>query len=170
MIKRITIGDIRITFTIARIVKVGGFNSLLTDGNHILMWDFDDTNLDAVSRALRRVQLRYHLPVISILETTKDTNYIAYCFKRTPWREAVTIVSDTKGVDPNFFKYGVYRDKFTLRVTDKGYGRPHCVMKLPGKVWGDAAVEDLATWVNYETLADKGKYWREVFKNARDTT
>ena len=155
MIKRITIGDIRITFTIVRIVRVGGFNSLLTDGNHILMWDFDDTNLDAVSRALRRVQVKYKLPRITILETKFDTNYIAYCFKRMSFREVVTIVSDTKGVDFNFFKFGVYREKFTLRVTDKGHGLPHHVMKLPSKVPEDVAVEDLATWVNYETLKRK---------------
>ena len=155
MIKRITIRDIRITLTIARIVKVSGFNSLLTDGNHILMWDFDDTTFNEVHDNLLTVQDAYRLPKIYILETMKDVNFMAYCFRRTPWKEAVLIVGQTEGVDWNFFKYGVYRDKFTLRVTDKGYGKPHLVATLDSEVPQNATVLDLATWVRYETLRRK---------------
>lgn len=155
MIKRITIGDLRLTFTCARIVKVGGFNSLLTDGNHILMWDFDDKSLSIVETYLKIVQDYYELPKIYILETRKDSSYIAYCFKRLRWRKAVVIVASTGGVDWNFLKYGVYRDKFTLRVTDKGHGLPDCVSVLESDVPEDATIDDLATWVKYETLKKK---------------
>lgn len=155
MIKRVTIGDVRITLTIARIVKVGGFNSLLTDGNHILMWDFDDTTLDEVKQSLEDIQDRFMLPKIFILETRKDINFVAYCFQRTPWREAVITVGSTEGVDWNFFKYGVFRDKFTLRVTDKGNGLPHKVAKLPSDVPEDVSIWELKNWVNYETLKPK---------------
>lgn len=156
MIKRITVGDIRITLTIARIVKVGGFNSLLTDGqSHILMWDFDDTTLGEVKFQLGFVQQMYQLPKIYILETKKDTNFIAYCFKRLPLKCIVTIISETDGVDWNFFKYGVFRDKFTLRVTDKGYGKPHKVAVLESDVPEDVSVWELSGWVNYETLKPK---------------
>jgi len=155
MIKRVTIGDVRITLTIARIVKVGGFNSLLTDGNHILMWDFDDTDLKGVKYALGDTQADYHLSKIYILETRKDSSFIAYCFKRFRWKYAVKIVGDTIGVDWNFFKYGVFRDKFTLRVTDKGYGKPHKVAVLDSDVPEDVSVWELSGWVNYETLKPK---------------
>lgn len=155
MIKRITIGDLRLTFTCARIVKVGGFNSLLTDGNHILMWDFDDVDLAKIKIGLRVIQNEWGLPKISILETRKDNSYIAYCFKKFEWRDAVIIVGDTPWIDWNFFKYGVYRDKFTLRVTDKGYGKPRCVAVLESEVPEDATILDLAQWVNYETLKNK---------------
>lgn len=165
MIKRLTIRDIRFTFTVARIVKVGGFNSLLIDGNHILMFDFDDTTLEKVEAALKKVQDKYNLPTIYILETKRDTNFIAYCFKRTKWKQVVTIISEVEGIDWNFFKYGVYRDKFTLRVTDKGHGLPHLVKRLISYFPEDAKVEDLATWVNYETLKDKDKWWKEFKKN-----
>jgi len=155
MIKRITIGDLRLTFTAARIVKAGGFNSLLTDGNHILMWDFDDTTLEDVKLALLATQLKHKLPRIAILETRKDTNFIAYCFQKTSWEKAIIIIVSTKGIDWNFFKYGVYRGKFTLRVTDKGYGKPHCVAVLESRVPEDATGLDFAAWANYETLKDK---------------
>ena len=165
MIKRFTIGDIRFTFTIARIVKVGGFNSLLTDGNHILMWDFDDVPLEKVKDSLALMMAHYFLPKVYILETRKDSSYIAYCFKRTNWKLAVLIVAHTPLVDWNFLKYGIYRDKFTLRVTDKGHGKPHCVAVLDSSIPEDATVEDLATWVNYETLKDKDKFLKGVRKN-----
>lgn len=155
MIKRVTIGDIRITFTIARIVKVGGFNSLLTDGNHILMWDFDDTDLKSVKYALEDVQADYHLPKIYILETKKDTNFSAYCFGRFRWKFAVKIVADTIGVDWNYFRWSVFREKFTLRATDKGYGKPHKVAVLDSDVPEGVSIWELSTWVNYETLKPK---------------
>jgi hypothetical protein len=155
MIKRVTIGDVRITLTIARIVKVGGFNSLLTDGDHILMWDFDDTAFDEVHDHLLMIQDLYELPKIYILETKKNTNFIAYCFRRTPWHKAVRIIAETKGIDWNFFKYGVFRDKFTLRVTDKGQGKPHKVAVLDSDVPEDVSIWELKTWVNYETLKPK---------------
>ncbi len=161
MIKRIYIGDIKVTLTIARVVKVGGFNSLLTDGNHILMWDFDDTSLEEVKGNLLQVQRYYKLPRIYILETKQATNFIAYCFKRVSWTKAVAIIAQTRGVDWHYVKWGVFRDKFTLRVTDKGHGKPHCVAVLESAMPEDTIVEDLAYWQKYETLKDKDKYTRE---------
>lgn len=155
MIKRVTIRDVRITLTIARIVKVGGFNSLLTDGNHILMWDFDDTTLKKVKHSLEDVQVRFMLPKIYILESSKGINFMAYCFQRTSWREVVEAVASTEGVDQTFFGYGVLRGKLTLRVTDKGRGKPHLVAALDSDVPEDVSIWELGTWVNYETLKPK---------------
>lgn len=152
MIKRITIGDVRITFTIARITKVIGVNSQLGDGRHILMWDFDDTNLEVVKSALRVVQTRYLLSDIHILETKEHTNYIAYCFTALSWCRIVEIIAQTDLVDWNFFKYGVYRGRFTLRVTAKGGRIPKLVAKLEGYELPNCIVPDLLSWVRYETL------------------
>lgn len=152
MIKRITIGDTRVTFTIARITKVIGVNSRLDDGRHILMWDFDDMPLDRVAEALRKVQARYFLSEIYILKSSEPNNYIAYCFTAKEWQEAVEILAQTKGVDENFFKYGVYRGRFTLRVSEKNGERPHLVTKLEGYDLANCSVKELNSWVRYETL------------------
>jgi len=152
MIKRITIGDIRLTFTIARVAKVIGVNSRLDDGRHILMWDFDNTTLEEVKNALRKVQSRYFLSDIFILETKKDTNFIAYCFTALDWRRAVEIIASTQGVDWNFIKYGVYRERFTLRVSPKDRRVPKKVATLEGYELPNCSVKDLNSWVRYETL------------------
>jgi hypothetical protein len=155
MIWKLRIGKWRITFTFAPVTDVIGVNSNLDGDDHILMWDFDDTSLKDVVDELLRVQRIYELPKIYILETKKDTNYMAYCFKRTPWRKVVEIIAFTKGVDWNYLKYGVYRNRFTLRVTPKCERLIRLCLTLPSAVPEDCSIPDLKSWVKYETLADK---------------
>lgn len=152
MIKRVTIGDIRITFTVARVAKVIGVNSTLESGSHIPMWDFDNVPLDYVKDALRKVQARYFLSDIYILRSSEPDNYIAYCFTAKDWHDVVMIIAQTEYVDWNFFKYGVYRERFTLRVSAKKDGLPYLVAKLDGYDKPNCTPEDLNSWVRYETL------------------
>jgi len=154
MIKRFNIGSLRLTFTLAHITKVKGVNSELEDGNHILMWDFDNVPLDNVRSALLYVQSRYLLPSIIILETKERQNYCAWCFARLPWEVAVEVVAATKGVDWNFFRYSVWRYHFTLRTTPKNGRDSKRVATLPGLSPNEATVEDLRYWVEYETKRD----------------
>jgi len=154
VVKRFRIGNWRISIGIVRVVDVVGVNSKLPDGNHILMWDFDETDLDTVIKSLLITQRVYELPNIYILETKKDTNYIAYCFKRVDWRKAQEIVIFTKGVDPLFWRYGVLRGHFTLRVTPKCGRMPKLVWVIPGVAPEDASIPELKSWTKYETLAD----------------
>jgi len=146
------LGSWRFTFTMAPVVKVVGVNSILSDGNHVLMWDFDDTKLEDVMDALIHVQAEYMLPPIYVLETKPGKNYIAYCFKKTEWRKAVEIVVSTPHVDWNFIKYSVYRGWFTLRVSEKDGRRPKLVHVIPSDVPEDCDLFDLRKWVKYETL------------------
>ena len=154
MIKRLNIGSLRLTLTVAHITKVIGVNSELTDGNHILMWDFDDIPLTHVIGALREVQTRYFLPDIVILETKERHNYCAWCFTCLPWRRAIEIVAATRGVDWNFFRYSVWRYHFTLRTTPKDGRDSKRVVTLPGYEPDSATVDDLRYWVEYETKKD----------------
>jgi len=142
----------RITFTIAPVVDVVGVNSNLPDNNHIIMWDFDDTDLATVVRELSTVQIKYNLPRIYIFETKKRQNYIAFCFKRCSWEKSVEIVACTRGVDRNFFKYGVYREHWTLRVTPKNGRKIRLITILESKAHEDCSIRELKSWVKYETL------------------
>jgi hypothetical protein len=152
MILKFRIGHIRITFTIAQVVDVLGVNSKLPDGNHILMWDFDKTPIGRVSYNLRRIQSQFYLPNIYILQTSEPNNYIAYCFKRTDWKLARAIVGMTRGIDEAFYKWAVFRRRFTLRVGAKLGSIPHCVAILYSDVDEDVIIDELKSWVKYETL------------------
>ncbi len=142
----------RFTFTFAPVTDVIGVNSLLPDKNHILMWDFDKFQFWVVLAILRSIQYKYDLPRIRILESSDGWNYIAYCFKRCTWRKAKEIIASTDGVDEQFFKYGVYRGYFTLRVSQKKGSLPILVRMLESKTQEDVSVDELDSWVVYETL------------------
>ena len=152
MILKLRIGHIRITFTIAQVVDVLGVNSKLPDGKHILMWDFDKHTLLFIEKSLRWVQDFFNLPKIYILKTSPPNNYIAYCFTRCEWALARSIVGMTVGIDENFYKWAVFRRRFTLRVGKKCGNRPQCVDVLPSLVREDVLITELKSWVKYETL------------------
>lgn len=117
------------------------------------MWDFDEVPLDAVKDALKKVQTRYYLSTIHICRTKVPDNYIAYCFSSQEWRTACEIVAQTQNVDWNFFRFGVYRGHFTLRVSPKGERTIKLATRLEGYVLPDCKPEDLKSWVKYETLS-----------------
>lgn len=163
MIKRVDIGVIRLTFSIATVVKVKGVNSYLDDGRHILMWDFDHCSLEEVKDALRKVQGRYFLSDIHLLETNLEGGYHAYCFTAVPWRRAVEILAATNHVDMKYLKWCLFRGRFTLRVSEKMGRIPHKVCTLDGYTLPDATVADLKQWVIYETMGGR-EYWTRQMK------
>lgn len=152
MILKLRIGHKRITFTFAQVVDVLGVNSKLSDGKHILMWDFDKHTLDFVSKSLRVIQRFFNLPRIYILRSSHPDNYIAYCFTRCEWPEARSIVGMTVGIDENYFKWAVFRRRFTLRVGEKLGIKPQCVRVLDSPYKEEVALAELKSWVRYETL------------------
>ena len=152
MILRYTIKGLRLSFSMSRVNEVIGVNSMVGDGFHIPMFDFDNTDLETVSNALSVIQIRYGLSDIYILETKPDSNYIAYCFTALPLLKVIEIVAATHGIDFYFLKYGVYREKFTLRITPKGDRSIKLVRVIPGFRLSNCEVEDLHRYVKYETL------------------
>lgn len=153
MIKRITLGHYKLAFTFARIAKVIGVNSELDDGRHILMWDFDDVSLADVKRALSVVQARYMLSDILILESKKDTRFLAYCFTAMDLQRTAEIITQTEFVDWSFIRFGIFREKWTLRVTPKGDRHIRKVATLEGLELPNCTPADLHSWVRYETLS-----------------
>lgn len=147
MMIKIRIGHYRFTWTFTQVTEVVGVDSTLPEGDHIVMWDFDDIPLDLILDTLQEVQYFYQLPNIYILNTGKPDNYIAYCFKSMHWRDSVQIVASTKYVDYNFFKYGVYREHWTLRVTPKEGRKPRLATILHSNIPEDCSVSELNKWV-----------------------
>ena len=107
----------RIAFSFCRVNEVSGVCSNIDPErrNHFLMWDFDGIDYDLVELALFEVQLKYNLPQIDIIKTTRG--YHAYCFKSCNWRECRTIISDTDFVDHLYLAIAITRGYFTLRYT-----------------------------------------------------
>lgn len=157
MIFKLRFGKWRLTITLAPVYDIIGVNSLLETGEHILMWDFDDVPYSTVAFNLATIQYIFDLPNIYILNTGKPNNYIAYCFKRFLWELARAIVGMTPDICENFYKWGVFRHRFTLRVSRKGKRRPRLFGVIQSNILEDVSIKDLKSWVQYETLQDGAK-------------
>jgi len=154
MMLRFRIGRWRFSLNIVHVTDVAGVNSILPDGKHILMWDFDGVSLEQVTNALLEVQHKYLLPNIYILYTGKPGHYMAYCFKRCEWQKAIEIIAATKYVDMTYFRFGVWRKKFTLRITPKDGRKIRLARVLPSPFDEDATINELDSFVRYETISD----------------
>lgn len=117
------------------------------------MWDFDGQPLNQVAIALRRVQLSEVLPTIHIYQTSPGDYYAARCLHATNWWDCKRIVANTVGVDESYFRFGVYREHFTIRVGPK-HGRYLQLIKvLDSGIPANMTEKDLQSWTVYETLA-----------------
>jgi len=152
MIFKLRFGKWRLTITLSPVIDVYGVNSQLPDGTHILMWDWDNTTLEAVIAGLNMIQLMYELPNIYVLESLKNKNYMAYCFAKVTWQQAKEIIASTPFVCENFYKWGVFRRKFTLRISPKEGRKPELVAILTSPIPEACTPEDMQDFVKYETL------------------
>ena len=120
---KIEIGSyrVRISFSFNKLVSVEGINSSIGD-KHILLWDFDgienDTQFYKMCDNLRTVQHHFSLPKIHIIQSSKS-HYHAYCFFLQDIANTMFVMSKTQGIDWTFFKLGVIRGYWTLRITPK---------------------------------------------------
>jgi len=163
MIIRIRIGNWRFTATLYQITDITGVNSLLKDGNHILMWDFDDIALDIIEADLKWIQQYFQLPNIYILNTGKPDHYIAYSFIRCSWWHSKQIIANTLFVCEDFFKWGVFRKRWTLRVTPKEGRKPKLIKILYSPIPENVNVSELTSWVKDMPL-------NEAFLSLHQTT
>ena len=172
MIVKLTLGRWRFTFSMAPITKVIGINSNLPDGKHILMWDFDTGTIDEMLHYLNNIQYRYKLPMIRIARTGKKHGYHAICLKRLEWRKVVEILAATQGLDWTYFKYGIYRGHFTLRISPKCFRRISYHSKLFGYGTEDVSPNELTSMVQYETLQNGWKSRKielKIFPKGKET-
>lgn len=151
--KKGRVGRIRFSLVIRTVKNVQGVTSLLDDGQHILMWDFDGQSIKDVERNLWAIQVFYELPDIHISQSSDNGGLHAYCLHRTPWLESLHIVAGTRGVDPDYVSLAAWRKKWTLRLSDKGQGAPTFLKSLPSLYPVTATVEELKSWVDYEVWA-----------------
>jgi hypothetical protein len=152
MIIKLKLFGYRFIWSVKKIIPATGANSEIGKDAHILMWDFDNRPLQAVLSSLSVAQHIEGLPEIKVFQTSKGAKYQAWCYYRTTWWNAVRIIAGTPGVDPGFFRYGIFRGRFTLRTSPKHGFKPKWVKTLESHVAPTASEFDLWSWTNYETV------------------
>lgn len=157
MLVKVTLGNWRFTWSMAPTTRVVGVNSVLPDGKHIIMWDFDHVDYWKIHDELLQTQAVYKLPTIYITSTSPKQGFHAWCFKKVSWRKLVEILAYSRLVDWNYLKYGIYRGAMTLRVSSKCGRKITAFHKLISNEPEDVTIHELRSWVDYETLADSHK-------------
>lgn len=154
--KKFRIGRFQVSLMAGLVTKVTGVNSNLKDGQHIIMWEFDETDLDQVKCALFAAQVFHQLPEIQIARSHPDGGFHAYCFKAMSFIETLHIVSGTALVDPHYITLCAMRQHWTLRLTDKGQGQPEHETHLVGLTLPTCDPGDLVGVVQYHAY-QKGR-------------
>lgn len=152
---RYRIGAWRVTLSVGRVTEVHGINSDLRDGNHIVMWEFDETDWSKVRSALLIAQKNHGLSTIYVARSHPGGGYHAYCIMSLPWIRTVHIVSGTQLVDPGYIGMCAMRGHWTLRLTDKGIGAPEHWQQLPSGVMETTTIYNLTGYVKYEAFKSK---------------
>lgn len=155
---RARLGGLEVYAGIKMSTLVTGVNSLILSGEHkgehILMWDFDDSPITLVAQTLRSLQALFDLPEINIVATGRPNSYHAYCFKACPWTKALNMVWMTQGVCKTFVKMAFMREYFTLRFSAKSGREIVPTIRLGSSVPGDVEPENVhSSFVKYRTKA-----------------
>jgi hypothetical protein len=143
---------------INRVEMVDGVNSHLPDGDHILLWDFDDVPIGLVLVCLKAIQEQHNLPNIYIIPTGRPNCYHANCFKRFSWLKTRTIIANTPFVDKKFLAIGILRGFFTLRYTPTGETEFGEAIVLPSEVESDIDPMELTSFSTYPKKVRSGLF------------
>jgi len=149
---RLNVGSFHLFVALSRQVTVKGINSKIENSDeHVLFWDFDNVSLRDVYASLKEVQEKFHLGNIVVIDTGLDGYWHAYSFCRYSWPSVLHILASTKHLDSTFFKIGVIRGYFTLRITAKKYRGFTYVTKLYGHQKDNVLPEQLESVIEYRT-------------------
>ncbi len=148
---RLDIKSWRFYVALTRSKRVKGVNSKLPDGNHFLMFDFDDKDPGEVEVCLARLQKQFLLPRIFLINTGLPGYFHGYCFQKHSWAGTLFILATCPLLDPVFFKIGVIRGYFTLRYSKKKGRDFQAAVILPSPVKEDVNPFELSNFVEYWT-------------------
>lgn len=99
--------------------RTGVCSKVFKTDEHCLLGDFDYVeDFSGLLMELDRIQHKYKLPDIHVIQSSIDKYHI-YCFCARPFMEIVHILSDIKGLDKAYFRLGIIRGYFTLRISER---------------------------------------------------
>lgn len=128
-----------------------GVNSILPDGKHFLMWDFDNKEVSDVFYSLVDIQKRFKLPRIYLVNTGLEGYWHAYCFVALSYPDCLRVLSSTRYLDEVYFKIGVIRGYFTLRYSRKKGRDFSPAIILPSRYEETVNPYELTSFIKYWT-------------------
>lgn len=151
------IGKYSVKIYISKLEKRTGICSQVyeVEDKHILLWDFDNSELSQIIHDLENLQLVYRLPRILIIESSPN-KYHAYCFVARSFREIINILSATPEIDMSYLRLGIVRGYFTLRISNRPRGNFSLIKTLPS-IWANEVSHNDITINEYMT-SNRGQH------------
>lgn len=122
---------------------------------HILLWDFDDIELEIIVSSLRTIQNFYVLPTILIVSSSANRHH-AYCLTARTFREVIHILSATPEIDLDYLRMGMARGYYTLRISERKSDTFKLVYTLSSSIPNEVNPLDITTH-DYLTMNKGGK-------------
>lgn len=119
MRKTISFHNYFLRFTFYKLEGTEGLDSILPNGKHILMWDFDNCNLDTVKASLKSVQDKYNLPDIHIYADNKPNSFRASSPQQVEFNQLLHILLDTSNIDRHYIEWTLKKGYATMRIGKK---------------------------------------------------
>ena len=133
------------------------------EDKHALLIDFDNSSISTIINSLSSLQEKYKLPAIYIIASSKHS-YHAYCFTARKFMEIVHILSDISEIDGSYFRLGIVRGYYTLRITSRKGDKFKLVKTLLSPYFNEISPNSLT--VSEYLTSNKGKM-RKGGKNAK---
>lgn len=111
-----------ILFLFAFTQRLHGITSLLPNGMHFILVDFENCSFEEVVEESKYVQQKYGLSNIYIYSDA-ERSFRVFCYSIVDFKTLLKIILDFKHSDMIFFNYTVRRKKATARISRKK-GRP----------------------------------------------
>lgn len=148
---RIALGSLRIYLSITKRQPVLGVNSILADGEHVLLLDFDEVpSPTELEDGLNSFARWHRLPPIYVVESSEG-KYHGYCYHRLDWQRAALLMADCPYVDDMHQRLGIMRQYWTLRISDKAEWYMRRAFATGGYAAETAEPGELQSFVQYDS-------------------
>jgi hypothetical protein len=155
--------------------NVFAVSSLCEDGMHILIWDFDITDLYKVEKSLSVVQNKFFLSSIYVLETRNGFN--AICVDKLQANQVYNIKNETQfdddrhnefGFKSNNWKFRLGKEKkhvSTINCNYTTYNKSNAHRKMLYKFYRISILKDFAFDYSENIKLDSYWCWKEECEN-----
>lgn len=132
--KALRLRNLGLYLRVCSLQQTVGVNSTLGDGEHIIMWDFDQGTEVEVYSALWNTIRHYGLPQAHMVQSSPG-RWQGYCLVALPWEKVVGVVASTPLVDLVWLAHCILRGYLTLRVgvKDGHLPRAYAVIASPAR-------------------------------------
>ena len=157
MIRGFSLFGHRVSVFIRKVTVVDGVKSILPNGRHCIMMDFEDCSLRQAECEIARLQNKFRLGSADIFQSSDSNHFHIYIWTAVDLRRLLTIMLDATHEDWKHAFFSMKRKHSVLRLTDKSGSKITYIESLTSVYPDSCSEKDLANFVRYQTANRGGR-------------